>query len=152
MFINFDLKIPKIGKDELGFKKNITRETYLIASKLNDEIITRTRSGKDYQGKPFTEYAASTLEHKREIMAEGIGYVMNPEQVTLTDTGRMMNSLKVTNDTTHSAIIFFSIRDRAIIAYQHQTGGREHLPKREWLTLSDKQRKWAMSKLAEALQ
>lgn len=152
MFINFDLKLPKIGKDELGFKRNIARETYMIASKLNDEIITRTRSGKDFSGKPFAPYALSTLEHKREIMAEGIGYVMNPEQVTLTDTGRMMNSLKITNDTTHSAIIFFSIRDRAIIAYQHQTGGRRNLPKREWLTISEKQRQWAISKLNEALQ
>ncbi|MDY0218984.1 MAG: hypothetical protein RBR14_06530 [Candidatus Cloacimonas acidaminovorans] len=151
MFINFDLKLPKIEQNELNFKKNITRETYMIASKLTDEIITRTRSGRDYSGKPFTSYSLATIEHKREVMAEGIGYVMNPEQVTLTDTGRMMNSIKVTNDTTHSAIIFFSVRDRAIIGYRHQIGdGR--LPKREWMTISATQRLWAMEKLNEALR
>ena len=122
---------------------------YLIAAKLQDEIINRTQAGSDAKGSRFTAYSRRYVQYKKGMMAENGGFVQSPELVTLTNTGRMINSIQIKRDGNY-IVLYFSIPERAKIGYYHQTGAG-HLPKREWLTINLRQRKMALERLQAAI-
>lgn len=122
-------------------------QLYLIASKLQDEIISRTQGNKDAHGKQFIAYSTGYLIHKRQMMSEGGGFVQSPSKVTLTDSGRMINSIQIKKDG-DAAIIYFSVPDRAKIGWYHHNGSGK-MPKREWLSISGKQKSWAITKIKD---
>ena len=142
--MKFTTKVVGTGIKMPGF--NIPwAQIYLVAAKLQDEIIQRTQAGNDYNKRKFKGYSKRYLDYKKGMMAEAGGFIQSPSKVTLTDTARMMTSIQQKRQGQY-VVIYFANPQRARIGYYHQTGAG-HLPKREWLTISINQRRWALNKL-----
>jgi len=111
-------KMPKIDKAGL-------RRAFLKAgTKTQERIRRRTRSGYDMYGRRFQAYAPVSSDYKRKMGVKDF----KGSRVTLTDSGKMVNSVSYSMISTGFQMF---VRDHADIAYYHDVGAG-NLPKRQF--------------------
>ena len=90
------------------------------ADQISAHIRIRTRKGLDINNEPFASYSDQYQNRKASIMTER----GDPDNVNLTLSGKMLNSIQVKGDggSSPQAWIYFSEGDRQSVAYYHQYG------------------------------
>jgi hypothetical protein len=119
-------------------------DIYELATVLLADIRHRTGSGKDAADAPFVPYSLAYLKYKENKMSKIEGAV--PGKVTLMDSGKMITKIKIKREG-NFAVAYFPLLDRAKIAWYHQTGAGR-LPRREWMTVSPRQKRMVLAKLS----
>src|SRR5262245_5978447 len=106
----------KLGQDVLPTERKMRAVGQHIIAK----IVQRTQGGRSETGAPFKGYAASTGK---------------PNPVTLTETGKMLDSLRIVGLTARSVQIGIVNYSRQRVARLHMAGTRK-MPARRWLGIA----------------
>ena len=109
-----------------------------MALAIRKQILDNTKKGVDVEGNDFDAYSEAYLKAKADYMSKGKGTPINgnPSTVNLMLTGVMLRSMAVTRLNTSTYVIYFSDKNRALVAYAHQTG-KGRLPVRKFFGVSD---------------
>lgn len=110
---------------------NFRRE---VGRRFIDEIVNRTQSGINKNGRQFTKYSSS---YKESLVFEIYG---KTSEVTLTLTGEMLASMGVTATPPRKVVIGFQSNEQEAKAHGHIFGGgyKRSLPVRDFFGLPQK--------------
>ena len=114
------VKIPTVSKAALD------TNLLVLTGSIRSFMQTRTKSGQDLNHGLFKPYSDSYALQKQKRGKTGT-------VVQLVDTGNMFRSMSI-RQISRGYQIYFADKNRAAIAYYHQSGSGQ--PKREWFGLN----------------